>query len=83
MSRHLSVPLDALADEIECAIAFLVACNRDRAWGLLLPAPEGTRREFAAEIARMLVERAERGLSGMTVCEDNVPAGGHDPASRA
>jgi len=59
------IPEDQLAAEIEFAIAYTVACNRDRLGELLLSPPDGCRPEFAAQIAAMIAERAAGGLSGM------------------
>lgn len=67
--RAVAIPEDALAGEIELAIAYTVACNRDRAHELLLSPPDGCRRDFAGAIAAMLAERAARGLSGMAYYE--------------
>jgi hypothetical protein len=63
------VPEDQLAAEIEFAITYIVACNRDRVHELLLTPPDGCRRDFAAAIAGMIAERAAHGLSGMALHE--------------
>jgi hypothetical protein len=76
-ARVITIPENQLAAEIECAIAYLVACNKGRWAQLLTPEPNGCRREFAHAIAAMLTERAASGLSGMTLEEaapDGTPA---------
>jgi hypothetical protein len=64
-ARAVAIPEDVLAAEIEFAITYAVACNRDRAGEMLLSPPDGCRGEFAGQIAAMLTERAAGGLSGM------------------
>jgi hypothetical protein len=72
-ARRFSCPEHLLADEIELAIAYTVACNPDRRRKLLLPPPQGLRKDFAREIALMLTGRAELGLSGMALAGDESP----------
>jgi hypothetical protein len=61
MSRRVVIPAGALAAEIEFAIAYTVACNRDRD---LLGAD---RTLLAQAIVDMIAERAASGLSGMRI----------------
>jgi hypothetical protein len=58
---RIVIPREALAGEIEFAIAYTAACNPDRD---LLGAD---RKAFAEAIVNMLTERASSGLSGMRV----------------
>ena len=65
MTRRFTCPEEALAAEIEWALTYTMACNPGR--GIFA---SGDRPLFAQAIARMLAERAEKGLSGMAVTED-------------
>ena len=69
VARVACIPEDALAAEIEFAIAYVVAARRDLAPRFLIPEPDGARGYFAGQIAAMLAERAEKGLSGMASYE--------------
>jgi hypothetical protein len=67
-ARRFTCPEEALAGEIEFAVTYLLACNPDLPpSALLMPGPLGRRGEFCAQVAAMLAERAEKGLSGMTI----------------
>jgi hypothetical protein len=68
MTRVFACPEEALAGEIEFGLAYAMACNPGRA-GF---AP-GDRKLFAAAAAAVLAERAEHGLSGMSI-EDSAGA---------
>jgi hypothetical protein len=59
--RTVVIPAGVMVTELEFAIAYLAAANRDR--DLL----GEDRRAFAEAIAAMLAERAGRGISGMQV----------------
>jgi hypothetical protein len=68
VARRFTCPEQALAGEIELAVTYLLACNPDiPPSALLMPGPLGRREEFVRMLASMLVERAENGLSGMTI----------------
>lgn len=58
--RVLIVPQDALAGEIELALAYMLACNPP-AYEVLTR----RRRELCEAMAQMISERADKGLSGM------------------
>lgn len=73
-ARRFSCPAESLAAEIEFAIVYLAASNPGRKDELLLPPPRGCRDEFAGLIAVMLLERAENGLSGMSLEGADTPA---------
>jgi hypothetical protein len=77
MTRVFTCPEEALAGEIEFGLAYAMACNPGRA-GF---AP-GDRKLFAAAAAAVLAERAEHGLSGMSI-EDTDRADVPDAANRA
>jgi hypothetical protein len=71
VTRVFTCPEDVLAGEIEFAVTYLAACNPGWPSGLLMPEPLGRRAEFCALVAGMLTERAEAGLSGMTIEDTN------------
>jgi hypothetical protein len=72
VARRFSCPEEALTTEIEFAITYVNACNPGkRLFNFGTIAPEVTREEVSAAIAGMLMERAESGLSGMTLAEDD------------
>lgn len=56
----LVIPENALAAEIEFALAYVLACHPP-AWRFLVT----QRRRMCEEIAAVLAERAAKGLSGM------------------
>ena len=82
MTRTFTCPEGRLAAEIEFAIAYTAACNPDRRHELLLSPPGGCRDMLADQVAAMLAERAEKGLSGMTM-EDGAEVEAPEPADRA
>jgi hypothetical protein len=68
VARRFTCPEEALAGEIEFAVTYLLACNPDLPpSALLIARPLGRRAEFCQMIAELLAERAEKGLSGMTL----------------
>ena len=67
--RNIVIPAKALPGELEFAIAYLAACNRNR--DLL----GEDRKAFAQAIVDLLFERAGEELSGMRI----VPAREHQP----
>ena len=69
-AKRFSCPERLLAEEIEFAIMYTVACNRGRRDELLLSPPDGCRAEFAKMVVATLLERAEKGLSGMSLADD-------------
>lgn len=74
MARRLSCPADKLAGEIEFALTYLLACNSDMPPStMVMAAPMGRRRELCQMMSAMIAERAEKGLSGMTVEDPDLP----------
>ena len=69
-ARQFTCPEEALAGELELAVTYVVACNREELNELLL----SRRADFARSVAWMIAERAGHGLSGMTLAEDDTPA---------
>ena len=66
----LHIPSAALADEIDFAIAYTIACNPGRNFAV---PPD--RKLLAEAIVAMLYERAEAGLSGMRIENAGQPGG--------
>lgn len=64
-ARRFSCPEDMLAGEINLALVFTMACNPGRA-----VFAAGDLALFSVAIAKMLAERAESGLSGMSLEDD-------------
>jgi hypothetical protein len=75
VAKRFSCPENTLVGEIELAVTYLLACNPDIPPSVMVMGkPLGRRAEFAGQIAAMLAERAEKGLSGMRI-EDAASAG--------
>jgi hypothetical protein len=74
VARRLTCPEDALAGEIEFALTYLLACNSGTPPStMVMAAPMGRRRELCELMAAMITERAEKGLSGMTAEDPDLP----------